>query len=104
MPASFFVIAAAILWSTAGTAIKLCDLDGWQIASGRAAIAAILLFAVDRTARRRPTRGMLAVALAYAGVVTLFVLANKSTPAANAIFLQDCCPLWVLLLSVPLLG
>ncbi len=104
MPAAAYVLAAALLWSTAGTAIKLCSIGGWQIAFARAAIAAVLLLAVDETARRRPTRRMLAVALAYAGVVTLFVLANKVTTAANAIFLQDSCPLWVLLLSVPLLG
>ena len=30
-----YILAAAVLWSTAGAAIKRCGLDGWQIA-GRA--------------------------------------------------------------------
>ncbi len=43
------------------------------------------------------------VAVAYAFTVLLFVLANKLTTSANAIFLQDTAPLWVLLLSPVLL-
>jgi drug/metabolite transporter (DMT)-like permease len=39
------------------------------------------------------------VGLAYAGTVVLFVLGTKLTTAANAIFIQDTAPLWVLLLS-----
>ena len=42
--------------------------------------------------------------MAYACTTVLFVLANKLTTSANAIFLQDTAPLWVLLLSPWLLG
>lgn len=93
------ILAAAVLWSTAGAAIKLCNLSAWQIAGGRSLVAGLFLFIALREARRRPDRTTLAVALAYAGTVVLFVLANKLTTSANAIFLQDTAPGWVLLLS-----
>jgi drug/metabolite transporter (DMT)-like permease len=93
------ILAAAVLWSTGGAAIKLCNLSAWQIAGGRSLVAGVFLFLALRDARRRPDRITLAVALAYAGTVVLFVLANKLTTSANAIFLQDTAPGWVLLLS-----
>jgi drug/metabolite transporter (DMT)-like permease len=96
------ILAAAVLWSTAGAAIKLCQLDAWQIAGGRSLVAALLLLAVVREARVRPTARVLLVSVAYAVTVILFVVATKLTTAANAIFIQDTAPLWVLLLS-PLL-
>src|SRR5512139_1649616 len=98
------LLAAALLWSTAGAAIKSCGLDGWQIAGGRSLVAAVFLLAVVREARVRPTARVLAVSVAYAFTVVLFVLATKLTTAANAIFIQDTAPLWVLLLSPWLLG
>lgn len=98
------LLAAAVLWSTAGAAIKLCSLSGFQIAGGRSIVAALFLFAVFRSARAKPTRPVLLVALAYAATVTLFVIANKLTTAANAIFIQDAAPLYVLLLGPWLLG
>lgn len=100
----FYLLSAAVLWSTAGAAIKLCSLSGWQIAGGRSLVAALALFAAFRAARSKPKGPVLLVALAYAATVTLFVLANKLTTAANAIFIQDAAPLYVLLLSPWLLG
>jgi drug/metabolite transporter, DME family len=93
------LLAAAVLWSTAGAAIKSCALDAWQIAGGRAAVAALFLLAVVPAGRRRPSAATLWVAAAYAVTTVLFVAATKLTTAANAIFLQDTAPLWVLLLS-----
>lgn len=104
MVARLYVLAAAVLWSSAGALIKRCGLTGWQIAGGRSIVAAIFLLAAFRDARRRPTRASMLVSLAYAGTVVLFVLANKLTTAANAIFIQDAAPLYVLLLSPWLLG
>jgi len=97
------LLAAAVLWSTAGAAIKSCGLDGWQIAGGRSLVAALFLVAVVPEARVRPTLRVLAVGVAYAFTVVLFVLATKLTTAANAIFIQDTAPLWVLVLSPALL-
>jgi drug/metabolite transporter, DME family len=93
------LLAAALLWSTAGAAIKSCGLDAWQIAGGRSLVAAAFLFLAVRDARVRPTRRVLLVAATYAVTVILFVVATKLTTAANAIFIQDTAPLWVLLLS-----
>jgi drug/metabolite transporter (DMT)-like permease len=98
------LLAAAVLWSTAGAAMKLCALSGWQIAGGRSLVAAGFLFAASRATRVRPTLPVLLVALAYAATVTQFALATKLTTAANAIFIQDTAPLWVLLLSPWLVG
>jgi drug/metabolite transporter (DMT)-like permease len=98
------ILAAAFLWSTAGAAIKSVGLDAWQIAGGRSLVAGLFLLAAVREARVRPTGRVLAVAIAYAFTVVLFVLATKLTTAANAIFIQDTAPLWVLVLSPWLLG
>jgi drug/metabolite transporter (DMT)-like permease len=93
------LLAAAVLWSTGGAAIKSCGLSAWQVAGGRSLVAAALLLALVPSTRRRPTRLSAAVAVAYAFTVVLFVSATKLTTAANAIFIQDTAPLWVLLLS-----
>jgi len=94
--------AAAILFSTGGAAIKAAHLTGWQIACFRSGIAALVLIATLPGARRGWNRGTLLVATAYASTLLLFVLANRLTTSANAIFLQATAPLWVALLS-PLL-
>jgi drug/metabolite transporter (DMT)-like permease len=93
------ILSAAVLWSTAGAAIKRSDLDAWQIAGGRSLVAGAFLLLVVRQARVRPTPRVLLVSVAYAVTVVLFVVATKLTTAANAIFIQDTAPLWVLLLS-----
>ncbi|MFT3915877.1 MAG: EamA family transporter [Anaeromyxobacteraceae bacterium] len=98
------MLLAALLWSTAGAAIKRCALDGWQIAGGRSLVAGVFLLLAVPATRRRPTRTVLLVSIAYAFTVVLFVNATKLTTAANAIFIQDIAPLWVLLLSPLLLG
>jgi drug/metabolite transporter (DMT)-like permease len=98
------LLAAAVLWSTAGAAIKSCGLDALQIAGARALIAGAFLFVAVRDARVRPDRRVLLVGVAYAFTVVLFVMATKLTTAANAIFIQDTAPLWVLVLSPWLLA
>jgi drug/metabolite transporter (DMT)-like permease len=98
------VLAAAALFSTGGAAVKAIGLTGWQVACFRSAVATVALALLLPAARRRPTGRALAIALAYATTMVLFVLANKLTTAAGAIFLQSTFPLWVLLLSPWLLG
>ena len=104
LAARLWVLGAAVVWSTAGAAIKKTALPGAAIAGGRSLVAALFLLALFPASRTRPTRKMLGAALAYAATVVLFVAANKMTTAANAIFIQDTAPLWVLLLSPRLLG
>ncbi len=98
------VLATALLFSTGGTAIKSCGLTGWQVASFRCGIAALVLLALLPRARRRWTPRTLAVGCAYAATLVLYALANKTTTAANAIFLQSTAPLYILLLAPLLLG
>jgi drug/metabolite transporter, DME family len=93
------VLGAAALFSSGGAVIKAIHLAGWQVASFRSAVAAFALFALVREVRRKPTLKVLGVGLAYAATLILFVLANKLTTSASAIYLQSTAPLYVLLLS-----
>ncbi len=96
LAARLLVLAAAVLFSTGGAAIKGTTWNAWQVSGGRSLIAlcAILLLIPD--ARRWHLR-YAPVAVAYAGTMVMFVAATKLTTAANAIFLQDTAPLFVLL-------
>jgi drug/metabolite transporter, DME family len=98
------LLGAAVLFSTGGAAIKAADFTGWQIASLRSGIAAVALILLTPAARRGWTWGAALVGLAYAGCLTLFVLANRLTTAANTIFLQSTAPLYILFLGPWLLN
>ena len=98
------VLAAAVLFSTGGTAIKLAALSSWQIASFRSGIAALALWLMIPAWRRGWNGRALAVASAYAATLILYVLANTLTTAANSIFLQNTALLYVVLLAPRLLG
>lgn len=96
------VIAAGVLFSTGGAAVKLTDWEAWQIAGSRSAIAALVFFALLPEARRGLRWRCVPVGLAYAATLVLFVHANKQTTAAATIFLQATSPLYVVFLG-PLL-
>ncbi len=96
------LLASAILFSTGGAAIKGSALSAMQLACFRSGLAAASLFVLLPEARQRWTRRTMAVGTAYAATLVLFVLANKNTTAANAIFLQATAPIYLLLLG-PLL-
>jgi drug/metabolite transporter, DME family len=100
------VLAAALLFSTGGAGIKAAAFTGVQVSALRSGIAAVVLLMLLRALS--PGRGMklltlspamVAAAVVYAATLTLFVLATKLTSAANAIFLQDTAPLYLLLLG-----
>ena len=101
------LIGAALLFSTGGAAIKAAAFTGWQIASFRSGFAALALLLMVPGARRgwslRQAQGKfwqaVLVGLSYAGCLTLFVLANRLTTAANTIFLQSTAPLYLLILA-----
>ncbi|MEA2561342.1 MAG: hypothetical protein QOH06_2846 [Acidobacteriota bacterium] len=93
------VLAAAALFSSGGAAIKAVSLNAWQVASFRSAVAAAALFLILPEARRRPPLKVLLVGVTYAMTMVLFVLSNKLTTSASAIFLQSTAPLHVLLLG-----
>jgi drug/metabolite transporter, DME family len=91
--------AAAALFSTGGAAIKAADFTAWQIAGFRSGIGAVAIWLMTREARRGWSRRAALVGVAYAGCLTLFVLANRLTTAANTIFLQSTAPLYLVFLG-----
>jgi DME family drug/metabolite transporter len=97
------ILATALLFSTGGAAIKACGLNAWQVASFRSGVAALALALLVPAARRVSPRVLL-VAIAYAGTLVSFVLANKLTAATQAVFLQAAAPLYVIFLERWLLG
>jgi drug/metabolite transporter, DME family len=90
---------AALLFSTGGAAIKAAAFTGWQIASFRSGVAALAILLMTAEARRGWSLRAVLVGFAYAACLTLFVLANRLTTAANTIFLQSTAPLYLLVLS-----
>lgn len=102
MRAKLYIMAGALLFSTGGAAIKVSALTGWQLSSFRSLVASLALVLIIPQIRKHWTWRSLLVAVPYATTFTLFTLANKLTTAANAIFLQDTAPFYILLLS-PLL-
>lgn len=97
------ILASAVLFATGGIAIKATELSGWQVAGFRSGLAALFLTLVPSWRVRLEPR-TLAVGAAYGATMILFVLANKLTTAANAIFLESSAPLYVLFLAPLMLG
>jgi DME family drug/metabolite transporter len=98
------ILAAALLFSTGGAAIKYCAFGAWQLAAFRATLAMITILIVLPEARRGWTRRTVVVGIVYAATTLLYVQANKHTTAASAIFLQSTSPVFILLLAPVLLG
>ncbi len=101
------MIGAAALFSTGGAAIKGTGYDGisggLEVAGLRSGIGAAVIGLVLPGACRGWTRRTWMVGAAYAATVILFVLANKQTTSADAIFLQSTAPLYVLIAGLVLL-
>ena len=98
------IIAAAVLFSSGGAAIKWCSFGAWQLATCRATLAMLTILILLPEARRGWTWRTVVVGFAYAATTLLYVQANKHTTAASAIFLQSTSPLFILLLAPLLLG
>ena len=96
------VVGAATIWSTGGLFIKATTLSGLQISFGRSLLAVITVALVTRREGFGLNRYTALASVLYAALLVLFVLANKQTTAANAIFLQYTAPVYVLVLE-PLL-
>ena len=93
------LVTASVLFSTGGTAIKAVSLDGWEVLAVRAAVASVTVFLLLPEARGGFEWRTVLVGCAYGATTTLFVLSNKLTTAANAVFLQNTSPLFILLLA-----
>lgn len=97
------ILLAALLFSTGGAAIKATSFTSWQVAGFRAGVAAAMLLALVPASRRLSWRALL-VGVVQAATFVSFVVANKLTTAASAVFLQASAPLWLILLGPLLLG
>jgi DME family drug/metabolite transporter len=91
------VFITAILWSSGGLFIKLISLNAMQLSFFRCSIAAVA-FAIIFRKKLLIVNGFTFINAAfYAAVLTTFVIATKTTTAANAIFLQSTAPIYVLI-------
>jgi drug/metabolite transporter, DME family len=106
------VLLAAVLWSTGGIGIKSLSGSSMAIAGWRGlfALPVLLGMALARVRGagsaalvplRKPWTWM--GAASYALMVICFVVATKRTTAADAIFIQYTSPVYVAVLSWPLL-
>jgi drug/metabolite transporter, DME family len=98
------LLAAALLFSTGGTAIKSLALTSWQVVAWRSLFAAIVIAIGGGLPWRGVSWRTLLVGVAQAGTMITFVTANKLTTAANTVFLQATAPLYIALLGPFLLG
>jgi drug/metabolite transporter (DMT)-like permease len=98
------LVVTAVLWSFGGLLVKSIHWNPIAIAGGRSAIAALVIFLAVRPVRFHWSSALVGGTVAYAANVTLFVVANKLTSAANAIVLQWTAPIYVALFGRWFLG
>jgi len=92
------VLLAAMLFSTAGVVVKTTTLSSWQVAGFRSAVAALFLLLAVRAPLPASWR-TLGVGLVIAVTFISFIVANKLTTSAHAVFLQAAAPLYLVLLG-----
>ena len=92
-----FVFSAALLWSTGGLFIKLISFNAMQLSFFRCSIAALTFAVLFRKQILYFNKFSLINSIFYAIVLISFVIATKTTTAANAIFLQATAPIYVLI-------
>ena len=108
------VLGAATLWSFSGLGVKvLAQMDALSITGYRSLFASpVLVLAflyssrgdlLDDLRSILSQKAVWASALSYAVMLMLFISSNRLTTSANAILLQYTSPLYVALLSWPLL-
>jgi len=93
------VLLGATVWSTGGLCIKLLPYDPYTILFYRSIFAALTFLAFFRQRALAFTPLVGTVGLLYAGLAICFVVATKTTTAANAVLLQYTAPIYVFLLE-----
>jgi drug/metabolite transporter (DMT)-like permease len=93
----------AFLWSIAGLFIKVIDWNPIAIAGSRSLIASIIIFIYLKRPKIHLSFAQVAAAVANATTMLLFVSANKTTTAANAIILQYFAPVLTAFIGAMLL-
>lgn len=79
--------------------IKYTTLDAFAVNAGRSFFAAVTVAIFTYKTGLRLDKFTLLTSFLYAGTLSCFVYANKTTTAANAIFLQYTAPIYILILS-----
>jgi drug/metabolite transporter (DMT)-like permease len=98
-----YVFTAALLWSSGGLFIKLISFNAMQLSFFRCLIAAITFALIFKKRTLIFNKLSIINSFIYAIVLITFVIATKTTTAANAIFLQATAPIYVLIFE-PLLN
>jgi drug/metabolite transporter (DMT)-like permease len=93
----------AFLWSIAGLFIKVIDWNPFAIAGMRSLISSLIVLAWLRRPKFHWSPAQIGAALTQAATMLLFVAANKTTTAANAILLQYVGPVFTAVIGVWLL-
>lgn len=101
--AIFAMVATAFLWSIAGLFIKVIDWNPIAIAGLRSFVASIVIFVYLKRPEFNFSFPQIAAAIAHAVTMLLFVAANKTTTAANAILLQYTAPVMTAFIGATLL-
>lgn len=101
--AVIMLVLTAILWSSSGLLIKLVSWGPLTILGMRSLIAGLVFLIYLRPADLHFSRYQVLGALCYTGTNLFFITATKMTSAANAIFLQYACPIYVVILGYWLL-
>jgi drug/metabolite transporter (DMT)-like permease len=97
------MVATASLWSIGGLFIKVIDWNPFAIAGIRSFIASLIILAFLRKPKLHLSFPQVAAAVANAVTMLLFVGANKTTTAANAILLQYMAPVFTAFIGAALL-
>jgi drug/metabolite transporter (DMT)-like permease len=103
--ARLLVLAAALLWSTGGFFVRAPYFEGWPgpaLAFWRAAFASVILLPLVR----RPTWSwkLVPMTVVFALMNYTYLTSMAQGSAANAIWLQNTAPVWVLLVGVLVFG
>jgi len=98
-PPMTLIVLAVLLWSTGGLFIKLTTLNAFSVNLGRSLFAAITVAVFTYKKGLKLDAFTLLSSFLYAGTLSCFVYANKTTTAANAIFLQYTAPVYILIFA-----
>ncbi|HEX7502046.1 MAG TPA: DMT family transporter [Acidobacteriota bacterium] len=93
------MVGTAFLWSIAGLFIKVIDWNPFAIAGARSLISSLVILLYLRRPKFHWSLAQVGAAVASAATMLLFVAANKTTTAANAILLQSVGPVFTAIIG-----
>lgn len=93
------MVATAFLWSLAGLFIKVIDWNPFAIAGARSLVSSLVLLVYLRRPKFHWSLAQVGAAVTCTATMLLFVAANKTTTAANAILLQYVGPVFTAIIG-----